>query len=106
MATLVGKVIDVWSVQEVIKCTPSISILKGTLRCFLSNVVCSVSKSSEKYCMTILYKDSNNPDYVEGQKLHAEMAINADVLPTFTYDDSHGSLQHVHFTPSLPLPCP
>ena len=56
---------------------------------FSSNLVCSTLNKADKFCMTVLYEDSVNPDYVEGQQLNQKMSINAEVCPTFTYYDHH-----------------
>ena len=67
----------------------SLQCLKGYGCCLSSNLVCSASDVTSKFCMTILYEDSVNPDYVEGAHLASEMSIGAEVCPTFTYHDHH-----------------
>ena len=67
----------------------SLQCVKRYGHCLSSNLVCSVSDATSKFCMTILYEDSVNPDYVEGRHLPSEMSIAAEVCPTFTYHDHH-----------------
>lgn len=55
----------------------------------VGDLVCSVSDEQDKYCMSIIYKDCNNPDYVEGENTYSSMNINAGVVPTFSYYDRH-----------------
>lgn len=39
--------------------------------------------------MTILYKDSKNPDCKDASNAFSHMDINANVRPEFVYYDSH-----------------
>lgn len=39
--------------------------------------------------MTILYKDSDNPDCKKSSKAYSHLDINADVRPEFVYYDNH-----------------
>ncbi|KAK8828785.1 hypothetical protein WA577_000266 [Blastocystis sp. JDR] len=79
MASLIGKVIDGWRVQEAIKCTPRCSLFK----------VCWDTNEETKFCMTVVYKDSDNPDYNDNSFENNLTDVNAFVKPEYTYYTSH-----------------
>ena len=41
--------------------------------------------------MSIIYKDSDNPDFINEEKVDFAMDINVNVRPEFVYHDSHCS---------------
>ncbi|KAK8798504.1 hypothetical protein WA588_003584 [Blastocystis sp. NMH] len=79
MASLIGKVIDGWKVQGVVKSLPHEAILK----------VCSVTNEEDKYCMSIMYKDSKNPDELSNSIVTSYSSVNINVAPQYSYYDKH-----------------
>ena len=56
---------------------------------FCLQLVCQKDNEQIKYCMTILYKDSDNPEFTDNVLVDSYMDINVNVRPEFVYYDNH-----------------
>ena len=59
----------------------------GVLR-FFSIAVCWDTNEETKFCMTVVYKDSDNPDYNDNSFENNLTDVNAFVKPEYTYGKS------------------
>lgn len=56
---------------------------------FFSIAVCWDTNEETKFCMTVVYKDSDNPDYNDNSFEYNLTDVNAFVKPEYTYYTSH-----------------
>lgn len=56
---------------------------------FISSEVCSVTNEEDKYCMSIMYKDSKNPDELSNSIVTSYSSVNINVAPQYSYYDKH-----------------
>ena len=51
--------------------------------------MCDVDDEKVKYCMAIVYKDLNNPEYDSNTVTKSDNDINVNVRPRFFYYTNH-----------------
>lgn len=91
MASLEGKTIGAWILRELVDCTNERSIYRGLIFPFCSCTVYPKEDNEQKYFMTIIYKDYDNPDYKEGLST-GSVSFRANVAPMYSYYDFHCTL--------------